>query len=201
MSPFPNDDAHKIYCDRVTYASMEKPSTHDTASRATSRIGKIELPWLILAALLISTLLAAFQSSRQLRADADMRFAEIAQGEKRTLIRQLRDVDNILQGARAFHKALPNLSQSAWDTYIATRLRDVTSNAGLIAIDGRFWSETESDRRFRTDQRRARFKHLAADVGRFGPRRIDERPCHVGTTAAASRRADFHKQSRTGVAT
>ena len=135
MSPFPNDGAHKIYCDRVTYASMEKPSTHDTASRATSRIGKIELPWLILAALLISTLLAAFQSSRQLRADADMRFAEIAQGEKRTLIRQLRDVDNILQGARAFHKALPNLSQSAWDTYLATRLRDVTSNAGLVAID------------------------------------------------------------------
>ena len=114
---------------------MEKPLTHDTASRATSRIGKIELPWLILAALLISTLLAAFQSSRQLRADADMRFDEIAQGEKRTLIRQLRDIDNILQGARAFHKALPNLSQSSWDTYLATRLQDVSADSGLVAID------------------------------------------------------------------
>ncbi|MCY7388875.1 MAG: PAS domain S-box protein, partial [Burkholderiales bacterium] len=114
---------------------MEKPVTHDTASRASSRIGKIELPWLILAALLISTLLAAFQSSRQLRADADMRFAEIAQVEKRTLIRQLHDIDNILQGARAFHKALPNLTQSAWDTYLATWLQDGTTNSGLIAID------------------------------------------------------------------
>ena len=113
---------------------MEKPLTHDTASRATSRIGKIELPWLILAALLISTLLAAFQSSRQLRADADMRFAEIAQAEKRTLIRQLRDIESLLHGAKALQKAQPDLRQSAWDTYLATSMRDGTTHPGVVSV-------------------------------------------------------------------
>ena len=75
---------------------MEQPLTHDSVSSATPRIRKIELPWLILAALLLSTLLAAFQSSRQLRADTDARFAEIARGEQRTFIRHLHDVEKLM---------------------------------------------------------------------------------------------------------
>ena len=95
---------------------------------------KIELPWLILAALLISTLLAAFQSARQLRLDSDARFAEIAQGERRVLLRQLRDVEGLLYGAKAFATALPGLSQLTWDTYFGTRIQDGGPHAGLVAI-------------------------------------------------------------------
>ena len=113
---------------------MERPLTHDPVNSATTLIRKIELPWLILAALLVATLLAAFQSSRQLRADADVRFAEIAQGEKRVLLRQLRDVENILYGAKAFATALPNLSQSTWDTYVGARMRDGGMHPGIVAI-------------------------------------------------------------------
>ena len=113
---------------------MGQPLTHDSVKRATSLIRKIELPWLILAALLISTLVAAFQSSRQLRADADARFAEIAQGEKRTFIRRLREIESLLYSARAFQKVVPNLSQSAWDTYLAASIRDGATRPGVVAI-------------------------------------------------------------------
>ena len=113
---------------------MEQPLTHDSVSSATPRIRKIELPWLILAALLLSTLLAAFQSSRQLRADTDARFEEIAQGEKRTFIRHLHDVEKLMTSAKAFEKALPNQSQSAWDTFLGANMRDGSTHAGLVAL-------------------------------------------------------------------
>ena len=109
-------------------------STHNSASGLSTLVKKIELPWLILAALLIATLLAAFQSARQLRLDNEARFAEIAQGEKRILLRQLRDVENLLYGAKAFATALPGLSQSAWDTYVGTRMQDGGPHAGLVTI-------------------------------------------------------------------
>ena len=109
-------------------------STHTWQSGLSTFVKKIELPWLILAALLISTLLAAFQSSRQLRLDGDARFAEIAQGEKRVLLRQLSEVEGLLYGAKAFATALPSLSQSTWDTYVGTRMQDGGTHAGLVAI-------------------------------------------------------------------
>ena len=111
----------------------------DSLSSVSSRLRKIELPWLILAALLLSTLLAAFQSSRQLREDANARFAEIAQREKRTLTRQLNDVENLLYGAKAFAAVLPlttssTISQASWDTFVAASIRDRSTYPGLVAL-------------------------------------------------------------------
>ena len=111
---------------------MSQPLTHDSASAAPPRNRKIELPWLILAALLLSTLLAAFQSSRQLQAANEVRFDEIAQTEKRALIRQLRDVERLLGGARAFEAALPNPTPSAWDTYIRASVQNAVGDAQAI---------------------------------------------------------------------
>ena len=113
---------------------MERPVKQDSVTSAATLVRKIELPWLILAALLISTLLAAFQSSRQLRADADARFAEIALSEKRSLIRQLRDVESLLLGAKAFATALPGLSQTAWDKYTVGRVRDGGMQPRIVAL-------------------------------------------------------------------
>ena len=57
---------------------MAQPLTHDSPTGAPARIRKIELPWLILAALLLSTLLAAFQSSRQFQTANELRFLKEA---------------------------------------------------------------------------------------------------------------------------
>ena len=119
---------------QVIYPTMEQSLTPDSVNNSSLRSRKIELPWLILAALLLSTLLAAFQSSRQLRVDTDTRFAEIAQGEKRALIRQLRDVEKLLYSAKAFERAVPTLGQAAWDTYLRGSRPDEDGHPGVIAV-------------------------------------------------------------------
>ncbi|MEQ1519142.1 MAG: PAS domain S-box protein, partial [Usitatibacteraceae bacterium] len=114
---------------------------HPPAPKATSPAGvtglirKIELPWFILAALLLSTLLAAFQSSRQLRTDADGRFAEIALSEKRGLVRQLHDVETQLLSAKAFATALPGVDQSSWDKYTQTIVPAGVAHRGVVALE------------------------------------------------------------------
>ena len=113
---------------------MSRTLTDDSTNSVVSLVRKIELPWLILAALLLSTLLAAFQSSRQLRADADARFSEIAQREKRSLLRQLRDIENLMQGGAAFAQALPGMSQSTWDTFFSSRFRANGIYPGVVAV-------------------------------------------------------------------
>ena len=118
---------------------MTSPVIQDSLGSVASHLRKIELPWLILAALLLSTLFAAFQSSRQLRADADTRFAEIAQSEKRALLRQLNDVENLLHSASAFAAVLPATassaaSQGAWDTFVTISIRDGRTYPGLVAL-------------------------------------------------------------------
>ena len=111
---------------------MDQPLTHDSAGGASTRTRKIELPWLILAALLLSTLLAAFQSSRQLHATNEMRFDQIAQAEKRALIRQFQDVERLLRDALAFEAALPNPSQPAWDTYVRASVQNIIGGGQAI---------------------------------------------------------------------
>lgn len=113
---------------------MERSETPESTKIASSPHRKIELPWLILAALLLSTLLAAFQSSRQLRADADARFAEIALGEQRGLLRQLRDVESLLMGAKAFSLALADTRPLNWDSYAQAIVPAAATHPGVVAI-------------------------------------------------------------------
>ena len=113
---------------------MAHPDTKNSMSRASALIGKIELPWLVLAALLLSTLLAAFQSSRQVREDTDARFAEIALGEARNLTHQLRDVESHLHSSRAFATAMPALGQATWDTYAAASLAGSHLRPVVVAL-------------------------------------------------------------------
>ena len=112
---------------------MDQPLTHDSASGVSTRNRKIELPWLILAALLLSTLFAAFQSSRQLQAANVVRFDEIAQTEKRALVRQFQDVERLLRDALAFEAALANPGQPAWDTYVRASVQNMISGTQAIA--------------------------------------------------------------------
>ena len=106
----------------------------EQAGDVSSRLRQIELPWLILAAMLLATLLAAFQSSRQLRVDADARFAEIVQAEKRALDRQLRRIESGLTSARAFIAAMPTVDQATWETYVNASFGDRDAYSGLVGV-------------------------------------------------------------------
>ncbi len=95
---------------------------------------KIELPWFILVALLISTLVTAFQNARQIRIDADARFEEMANAEKRAILRHFRDIEDLMQGTLAFMAALPATQQSDWDTYFDARMRSTERFTGLVGM-------------------------------------------------------------------
>ena len=97
-------------------------------------VRKIELPWFILAALLVSTLVTAYQNARQVRLDAESRFQEIAQREKRAIIRQLHDIEDLMQGTKAMMAAMPATPQHNWDTYFDVRMQTPESFAGLAAL-------------------------------------------------------------------
>lgn len=105
-----------------------------TATPTGPALRKIELPWLILGALLLSTLLAAYQNARQLRADADARFNEMVLGEQRAVLRELRDIENLMRGASALLVAIPNLTQPTWDAYFDERMPGTDANVGLVAL-------------------------------------------------------------------
>ena len=113
---------------------MAKPDSHDAITRDPQPAFKLDLPWLILAALLLSTLLAAFQSSRQIRADAQLRFTEIAQVEKRVLASHLNEILQVLHGASAVATAVPTLNQATWERYVAARLRERGTRPPIVAL-------------------------------------------------------------------
>ena len=112
---------------------MDSPSPVSTTPlRATIR--KIELPWFILAALLLSTLVTAYQNARQLRVDAQARFQEITQDEQRAILRKLGDFEDLMHGAVALVVALPNLKQATWDTFFDSRMPKPYDYIGLVAL-------------------------------------------------------------------
>ena len=113
---------------------MASTLSQEQTGSVSSRLRQIELPWLILAAMLLATLLAAFQSSRQLRADADARFAEIVQAEKRALDRQLGRIESGLTSARAFVAAMPTLNQATWETYVVASFGGRAAYSGLVGV-------------------------------------------------------------------
>ncbi|MBL0125522.1 MAG: PAS domain S-box protein [Betaproteobacteria bacterium] len=109
-------------------------SSPKAASSLKATLRKIELPWFVLAALLISTLFTAYQNARQVHADAQTRFQEIAQGEQAAIVRHLRDFEDLMHGTSALMVALPNLGQSAWDAFFDTWMPVPENYAGLVAL-------------------------------------------------------------------
>jgi len=112
---------------------MDSTSPNPESSLKTT-LRKIELPWFILAALLLSTLFTAYQNARQLRADAETRFQEIVQGEQGAILRQLRAFENLMHGTAALTVALPDLKQSTWDTFFDVRMQVPENYIGLVAL-------------------------------------------------------------------
>ena len=103
---------------------------------------KFELPWLILVALLLSTLLYAWQTSKRQETERISRFNEIVEGETRGVARQFRTIEDLLRSVSAMTAAVPDISQATWDTYFDARISAQDDVGGLIALQ--FASTAES---------------------------------------------------------
>ncbi len=109
-----------------------QPTSVDQQTAGKPR--KFELPWLIVAALLVSTVVTAYQSWQQAQVDARKRFAELAATESQALSRQMRAIEDLLAGIRAFTTAVPELSRPAWETYLKVRGPKTEDRAGLAGL-------------------------------------------------------------------
>ena len=95
---------------------------------------KFELPWLILVALLLSTLLYAWQTSQRQDAERIKRFNEIVEGETRGVARQFRVIEDLLRSVSAMTSAVPDITQATWETYFDARISAQDDVGGLIAL-------------------------------------------------------------------
>ncbi len=95
---------------------------------------RIEAPWLILAALLSATVLSAYQSQRQLKAEAETRFTELANGGRLELFNALHSDEDVLRSAAALLVAVPNADARRWEEYFDARLENAGERPGLLAV-------------------------------------------------------------------
>ena len=112
---------------------MESPQS-PAEQQTPPKPRKFELPWLIVAALLLSTIVTAYQSWKQAEVDAQNRFEALAQAEAQALARQYRAVEDLLSGFRALMTAAPEIGRGGWDTYVKVRTPRSAERAGLAGL-------------------------------------------------------------------
>ncbi|MBL8512572.1 MAG: PAS domain S-box protein, partial [Betaproteobacteria bacterium] len=112
-------------------AALSKEAPKDPAA---ARAGKIELPWLVLGALLVSTLFGGWQAARQQAAEADQRFAELAADTHTSLERRIESIRLAVSSVAAFGGAQPRTDSAAWQQFIGNLGLNSERLTGLVAV-------------------------------------------------------------------
>ncbi|MBL8520761.1 MAG: PAS domain S-box protein [Betaproteobacteria bacterium] len=111
------------------------PSPAPAEPAASGRpAGKFELPWLVLAALLLSTVIGGWQAARQQSAEAVQRFAELAAAERDALARRIEAIRVVASGAAGFAVLEPTHAPSAWREFLAGQNLRAATLPGLVAL-------------------------------------------------------------------
>jgi PAS domain S-box-containing protein len=108
------------------------PPTVSASSRP-----RFELPWLVLLALLIGTVVAAYKSEQRADAAASKRFQEISRAAQVSLQHELQTTKDLLESTAAFVSALPNASMDArgWSNLFKGHAANGNDRSSLIRID------------------------------------------------------------------
>ena len=102
-----------------------------------SKSQRIEAPWLVLGALLLSTLVASLQSYRQVNKEANSRFEVLAENAKNDLSAQFRQIDDALSTVGAVVAASPQIDTVRWNKYLDSRDKRAAPVTGLARIEYR----------------------------------------------------------------
>ena len=96
---------------------------------------KIEAPWLIMLALLMATLVSAYQSSQRTSAASEARFADIARLSHEAFTGELRDTESLLRSASVMLTAIPELPARHWAYFFAAHRESTQDYRGLSRIE------------------------------------------------------------------
>jgi PAS domain S-box-containing protein len=122
---------------------MAPPITsHDSATDLASSpfaasAKRIEAPWLVLAALLLSTLAVSLQSYRQVNRESQARFESLAEYAKGEIANRFRHIDDALAAAGAVIAASPTIDNVGWNDYLDARDERGVAVPGLVRIEYR----------------------------------------------------------------
>ncbi len=121
---------------------MAPPTNTNADTRVTkldtdTRSQRVESPWLVLAALLLSTLVASLQSYRQVNQESQSRFQTLAEHAKSEITTQFRQIDDALATAGAVIAASPQIDNGRWNKYLDAGEKRSASLPGLSRIEYR----------------------------------------------------------------
>jgi PAS domain S-box-containing protein len=117
--------------EKTNAALVEAPSLTESA------IPRIEAPWLVLGALLLSTVVASVQSYRQVSQESQNRFDALAESAKSEIATQFRQTDDALATAGAIIAASPQIDNVRWNKYLDAREKRSSTIPGLARIEYR----------------------------------------------------------------
>ncbi len=107
-------------------------SAKDAANPAPAR--KIELPWLVLAALLISTVFGGWQAAKQQAGEAGQRFGELAVEQRKSLSQRLESIRVVASSVAAFGATQTGANAAQWQRFVDDLRLDPAALPGLVAM-------------------------------------------------------------------
>lgn len=117
--------------EKTSDAAVAAPSFPESA------IPRVEAPWLVLGALLLSTVVASVQSYRQVSQESQNRFEALAERAKSEIATHIQQADDALATAGAIIAASPQIDNARWNKYLDAREKRSSSIPGLARIEYR----------------------------------------------------------------
>ncbi|MFN5189854.1 MAG: hypothetical protein ACK5DL_01820, partial [Burkholderiales bacterium] len=127
----------------------EKTNAAAAASRLSEpTIPRVEAPWLVLGALLLSTIVASVQSYRQVSQESQDRFGALAARAKSEIATQFRQTDDALATAGAIIAASPQIDNARWNKYLDAHEKRSSTIPGLARMEYRAAQDTGNGTQF-----------------------------------------------------
>ncbi len=105
---------------------------------------RFEAPWVILAALLVATILAAHQSNLRTKKDAQARFGDMAVNASKQILNEVRHVEDAMALGGAVIASSPNIDNKRWNTYLDARIQRAEPAIGLVRLEYRAAAKTRN---------------------------------------------------------
>ncbi len=98
---------------------------------------RVEAPWIILAALLLATILAAHQSNVRSQKNALQQFDEMATNASKFILSEVRHIEDEIAIGAAVIASMPEIDNARWNDYLDARGQNVASAMGLVRLEYR----------------------------------------------------------------
>ncbi len=98
---------------------------------------RVEAPWIILAALLLATILAAHQSNVRSQKIATQTFDELATNASKYILSEVRHIEDEIAIAATVIASMPDIDNTRWNHYLDARGQNVESTMGLVRLEYR----------------------------------------------------------------